>query len=232
MSALKMYWLTALLVFSAVMLPLCSATTRAGDMELPKPRTKGKTSLEEALKSRRTWRSFQARALSLEQLSQILWAAYGVTGSKDGYHLKTSPSAGALYPIDVYAVVGQGSVRGLKPAVYHFEPAGHGLAAVKQGDLRKGLADAALSQMWMAQAPAIMVVTGESARCTRKYGKRGVMYTHIEAGHVGQNIFLQAEALGLKAGIVGAFNNQKVIETLGLPASHDPLLLMPVGYGD
>jgi SagB-type dehydrogenase family enzyme len=84
--------------------------------------------------------------------------------------------------------------------------------------------------MWMAKAPIMLVITGEYNRSTIKYGPRGITYTHIEVGHVGQNIFLQAEAIGLNAGIVGAFNNQQVIKTMGLPSSHDPLVIMPVGY--
>jgi len=199
-------------------------------MKLPEPQVKGKVSVEEALSTRRSCRSYQARALSLGQLSQLLWAADGVTGRKYNRHLKTAPSAGGLYPLDLYVVVGQGMVEGLAPAVYHFAPVGHGLAKIKDGDLRQELAQACLGQMWTAQAPVIMVIAGEYARCTRKYGQRGVRYTHIEVGHLGQNLFLQAEALGLKAGIVGAFDDQSVSQALGLPKDHEPLLVMPVGY--
>jgi len=204
----------------------------AGEIALPSPAYKGTVSVEEALKARRTHRSFQPRPLTLKQFSQILWGAYGVTAQKYGSFLKTAPSAGALYPLDIYGVVGQGGVETLAPGIYHFRPENHALELVKQGDLRAEVARQALQQMWMAKAPLILVITGDYNRSNIKYGPRGVTYTHIEAGHVGQNIFLQAEAIGLKAGIVGAFNNQQIIRVMGFPTSQDPLLIMPVGYSD
>jgi SagB-type dehydrogenase family enzyme len=204
----------------------------AAEIALPSPSYKGTVSVEEALKARRTHRSFQSRPLTLKKFSQILWAAYGVTAQHYGSFLKTAPSAGALYPLDIYGVVGEGGVETLSPGVYHFRPENHAIELVKQGDLRAEVARQALQQMWMAKAPLMLVITGEYNRSSIKYGPRGVTYTHIEAGHVGQNIFLQAEAIGLKAGIVGAFNNQQIIRAMGLSTSHDPLLIMPVGYSD
>jgi SagB-type dehydrogenase family enzyme len=204
----------------------------AAERSLPEPSHKGTVSVEETLKVRRTHRSFDSRNLTLEQLSQILWAAYGVTDKKGyGRARKTAPSAGALYPMDVYAVVGEGSIKDLAAGVYHFLPESHKIETVNNGDLRNAVARASLQQMWMARAPIMIVITGEYARCTVKYGQRGVIYTHIEAGCVGQNVFLQVEAMGLKAGIVGAFDNKKIIQVIGIPTDNDPLLIMPVGYG-
>lgn len=205
---------------------------RASGISLPPPTHKGTVTVEEALKARRTHRSFKSRSLTLQQFSQILWGAYGVTAKVSGYHLKTAPSAGALYPIDIYAVVGEEGVETLAPGVYHFRPEDHSIECIKEGDLRAAVARHSVRQMWMAEAPVMLVITGEYARCTVKYASRGVLYTHIEAGHVGQNVFLQAEAIGLKAGIVGAFNNEDIIKTIGIPANHDPLLIMPVGFSD
>ncbi|MBW1863689.1 MAG: nitroreductase family protein, partial [Deltaproteobacteria bacterium] len=88
---------------------------------------------------------------------------------------------------------------------------------------------ASLQQMWMAGAPVNFVITAEYSRIRSKYGERGIRYAMVEAGHVGQNLFLQAEALGLKAGIVGAFEDMKVINVLGIPREHEPLLIMPIG---
>jgi SagB-type dehydrogenase family enzyme len=209
---------------------LCGQVLLAAETSLPEPSHKGPVSVEEALKARRTHRNFASQGLTLEQLSQILWGAYGATAEGFGRSLKTAPSAGALYPIDVYAVVGEGSVTGLSAGVYHFLPEGHKIEDIKRGDLRTKVAAHSLQQMWMARAVAMIVITGEYARCTAKYGDRGIMYTHIEAGCVGQNVFLQVEAMGLKAGIVGAFDNKLIIKTLGIPRSHEPLLIMPVGY--
>jgi SagB-type dehydrogenase family enzyme len=82
----------------------------------------------------------------------------------------------------------------------------------------------------MAEAPVIVLFAAEYARCTSKYGERGVRYTHMEVGHAAQNLFLEAEALGLGAGIVGAFDDAALSRLCRLPAAHEPLLVMPVGY--
>ena len=196
-------------------------------INLPRPAATGTVSVEQALQNRRTIRRFANRPLTLGQLSQLLWAAYGVTDSRG---LRSAPSAGALYPLDIYAVVGERQVSGLAAGVYHYLPEKQALEPVKPGDLRAAAAQASLSQTWMAEAPVMLLITGEYRRCQVKYGERGVRYTHMESGHAGQNIFLQAEALGLGAGIVGAFENAAVAKALGLPTAHDPLLVMPVGY--
>ena len=149
----------------------------------------------------------------------------------DGFfYYRSAPSAGALYPMDVYVVVGEGGVAQLEAGVYHYGPRKHMLSPVTENDRRDAVARAALSQMWVAKAPVNLVITAEYSRVTSKYGERGVRYALIEAGHIGQNIFLQAEALGLKAGIVGAFHDRELKTILKLPHAHEPLLIMPVGY--
>jgi SagB-type dehydrogenase family enzyme len=214
----------------AMLILFSSSAGYAGDLSLPSPARKGTVSVEEALSSRRTHRSFQGRALTLKHFSQMLWAAYGVTAVSSGRQLKTAPSAGATYPIDIYAVVCEGGVESLGPGVYHYRPESHSVRLVTSGDVRTQVAAACLRQMWMAPAPLLLVITGEYARCSAKYGPRGVSYTQIEAGHVGQNVFLQAEALFLKVGIVGAFEKEDLGKALHTPAAHEPLLVMPVGY--
>jgi len=197
-------------------------------MKLPFPTWEGTISVEEAIKNRRTNRSFSNRALSLAQLSQLLWAAGGITENQ-GFK-RAAPSAGALYPMDVYIVVGNRSVTTIEAGVYHYQSSGHQMSRVVQGDLRSLVAKVALSQNWMARAPVTMVITAEYNRASVKYGKRGIRYGMIEAGHIGQNIFLQAQALGLAAGIVGAFQDSKIIDVMKINTAHEPLLLMPVGY--
>jgi SagB-type dehydrogenase family enzyme len=197
-------------------------------MKLPTPKFDGEISLEKAIKGRRTVRSFTPDHLTLEQLSQLTWAAQGITADR-GY-LRAAASAGALYPIDLYAVLGENGVEGIGAGVYHYEPKGHIITLVIEGDLRNEVARASLSQMWMSMPPLSLVITAEYDRINIKYGTRGVRYAMIEAGHVSQNIFLQAEALGLGAGIVGAFDDKDVIRVMGIPRSHEPLLIMPVGY--
>ncbi len=196
-------------------------------VNLPAPAPSGTVSVEQALKSRRTIRRYANKPLTPNQLSQLLWAAYGITDSRG---LRSAPSAGALYPLDIYVVVGDRQVSGLAAGVYHYLPEKQALESGPSGDLRTAVARASLHQSWMADAPVMLVITGEYRRCQVKYGERGVRYTHMESGHAGQNIFLQAEALGLGAGIVGAFENAAITRALELPPAHDPLLIMPVGY--
>ena len=197
-------------------------------MELPQPRIEGKISLEKTIKNRRTVRSFASEHLTLEQFSQLFWAAQGTTDDR-GFK-RAAPSAGAMYPMDVYAVVGADGVESLKAGIYHYEPQGHAALLESEGDFRNEVARASLSQMWMVRSPVLFVITAQYDRITIKYGKRGVRYAMIEAGHMGQNIFLNAEALDLGAGIVGAFDDKKVNRIMKIPRLHEPLLIMPVGY--
>ena len=197
-------------------------------MNLPQPRIEGEVSLERTIKDRRTIRSFTKDALTLEQFSQLLWAAYGITDDRGSK--RAAASGGALYPMDIYGVVGENGVEGLQAGIYHYEPMGHTVLLLLEGDLRQDLARASLGQMWMARPPLTLVISAEYARITSKYGKRGVRYAMIEAGLMSQNVFLQSEALGLGAGIVGAFHDEDVIRVMNVPPSHEPLLIMPVGY--
>ena len=199
-----------------------------GRMQLPDPTTDGDVSLERTIHQRRTIRSFNGKALTLKQLSQLFWAAQGITESR-GFK-RAAPSAGALYPMDIYGAVGGGCIETLNPGVYLYEPATHSFSLIQKGDSRRDIAMASLGQMWMSYAPITLVITAEYSRIMGKYGQRGVRYAMIEAGHIGQNIFLQSQAIGLKAGIVGAFEDQKVIHVMGIKDTHEPLLLMPVGY--
>lgn len=195
---------------------------------LPKPSFQGKVSVEKAIKERRTIRDFKERPLSLTYLSQLLWAAQGITDPKEGK--RAAPSAGALYPLDIYVVIGENGVEGMESGVYHYLPENHSISQTAKGNRRKEIASASLWQMWMGKAPVLFIITAEYKRITGKYGERGVRYALIEVGHVSQNLFLQAEALGLGAGIVGAFYDTDVSKVAGLPSPHEPLLIMPVGY--
>jgi len=197
-------------------------------MRLPDPQYEGDVSLEKAIRVRRTVRSFEGTALSLRQVSQLLWSAQGIT-EPEGFK-RAAPSAGALYPMDIYAVVGAGCVEGLEAGIYHSEPEDQSISLARGEDVRRDVAGACLRQTWMAQAPLNLVITAEYRRITGKYGQRGIRYAMIEAGHMGQNIFLQAQAMGLAAGIVGAFEDDKLIRVMGINETHEPLLVMSVGY--
>jgi len=216
------------LVSLAVSAQIWGHDSQGGLIKLSRPAYDGKISVEAAIRARRTIRDFHLKPLSLTQLSQLLWSAQGITDEVMGF--RAAPSGGALYPLDVYTVVGDGGVKGLESGVYHYHPEGHGIQLITKGDKRKDVADASLRQMWMAEAPVIFVITSEYERITRKYGNRGVRYAMIEAGHVGQNIFLQSEALGLAAGIVGAFHDDEVAKVIRAPQPREPLIIMPVGY--
>jgi SagB-type dehydrogenase family enzyme len=127
-------------------------------------------------------------------------------------------------------VVGERGAAHLPAGIYHYEVGSHALTPVARGDFHVRVAGACLSQTWMAQAPVMVVITGEYRRCTARYGQRGIRYTHMEAGNVSQNLFLAAESLGLGAGIVGAFDDKTLAQVLKLPPGQEPLLVMPVGY--
>jgi len=184
---------------------------------LPRPETGGTVSVEEALFRRRSHRSFQPKMLTLQQLSQLLWAA------------SASPSAGATYPLDIFVVVGTKCVENLDAAVYQYLGE-ESLGLHAEGDRRDSLARAALGQDFVAKAPASIVIAATYERTTTRYGKRGQRYVHIEVGHVGQNVYLQAEALRLGTVAVGAFEDSAVARVLELPSAMLPLYIMPVGY--
>jgi SagB-type dehydrogenase family enzyme len=200
---------------------ISSATTVAqeGEIPLPQPSLAGDVSLEEAIAGRRSIREFTDEPLTWQEISQLLWAAQGIT---DPRGLRAAPSAGALYPLEVYAVLPTG--------VYHYMSQGHTLSAVLEGDRRGDLWEAGLRQEALQQAPAIFVITGVYERTEGKYGERAERYVKMEAGHAAQNLLLQAVALNLGAVPIGAFYDDRVQAALALPADHRPLYLIPVGY--
>lgn len=194
------------------------SATRLAREPLPSPRTEGPLSLEEALLQRRSIRAYTDRALTRDEVAQLLWAAQGITRAS-GY--RTAPSAGALYPLELYVADAWG--------VWHYIPQGHALEHWCTEDRRPRLCPAALRQEAVCQAPAIFVVTGVFARTAQKYGDRATRYVWLEAGHAAQNLLLQAVALGLGAVPIGAFYDDQVQAALDLPPDHAPLYLIPVG---
>jgi len=193
---------------------------------LPKPSLKGEVSLEEVVLKRRSTRVFSSRSITRSQLSQLLWACQGITR---GYY-RTIPSAGATYPLEVLLLVGEGGVESLDGAVYRYSPKEHSIIQHLPGDLRKRLCSACLGQDFIRRAPLSFVVCAEYSRTTAGYGDRGVRYVHMEVGHLGQNLALQGEALGLYSVMVGAFRDEDVSRVLDLPVELKPLYVVPVGY--
>jgi len=191
---------------------------------LPEPRLKSEVSLEEALLKRRSIREYANLPLTLEDVSQLLWAAQGITAKWGG---RTAPSAGALYPLEVYLVVG--TVENLAAGVYKYKPERHELVKVRDDDVRGELAKAALGQSWVKEGAIDIVIAAVYERTTKKYGDRGMMYTHMEAGHAAQNIYLQAAALDLGMVTIGAFYDDQVKDILDMPRNETPLYVIPVG---
>jgi SagB-type dehydrogenase family enzyme len=191
---------------------------------LPQPRLTGAVSVEEALHRRRSIRAFARGSLTLAEVSQLLWAAQGVT---DPLGLRTAPSGGALYPLEIYLAVGD--VEGLTDGIYRYRPRHEELVQVMADDRRRALASAAMGQRWVQENAAVLAIVAVYKRTTTKYGERGVRYVNLEAGHAAQNVYLQATALGLATVLVGAFEERQLAAFLGLPAHHQPIALMPLG---
>jgi SagB-type dehydrogenase family enzyme len=206
------------------------ATTPAPSQEqaevikLPEPRHDSDVSLEQSLLERRSVRDYSGQPLTLQEISQLTWAAQGLT---DPRGFRTAPSAGGLYPLELYLVAGD--VEDLPPGVYRYQPDGHQLVKTGDGDKRAGLAEAALEQEWVEEGAVDFVFTAVYERTTGKYGERGIRYVHMEAGHAAQNLCLQATALGLGAVTIGAFYDEQVSRLLNLPADEQPLYVIPVG---
>ncbi len=187
---------------------------------LPSPRLDGPMSLEETLGRRRSVRFFSSDPVSRADVSQLLWAAQGIT---DPSGKRTAPSAGALYPLETYAVTPDG--------IYHYDPGAHALVIVRPGDHRQELYDAALMMDSVRRAPLTIALAAVYARTEGRYGRdRAPRYVHFEAGHAAQDILLQAVALGLGAVPIGAFLDDEVGEVLGLTSDQSPLYLVSIGH--
>ena len=184
---------------------------------LPYPRTISPYSVEKALFNRRSQRSYETRAITAKQLSQILWAAYGMTAPGR----KTSPSAGAQYCLELYVAVG--NVEGISPGIYKYNSLDHKIVRIREGDVRTEI-------NIYSDAPAALLYSGDFERALDVYGEEDFKYVYMEAGHSAQNVYLQAEALGLGTVAIGAFIDSRVSQILGLPANETPLYIMPIGY--
>lgn len=191
-----------------------------GEVRLPPPHTSGDVELEQAIARRRSVRDFAARALTTEQIGQLLWAAQGVTDRARGF--RAAPSAGALYPLEVYVVDAAG--------VYRYAPDAHALALVRAHDQREPLARAAFDQAAVREAPVDLVIVAVVARTRARYGSRAERYVALEAGHAAENVLLEATALGLGAVPIGAFEDDEVRRIVEAPDGAVPLYVLPVGH--
>jgi SagB-type dehydrogenase family enzyme len=193
-------------------------------IRLPEPKHSSGTSIEEALLKRQSVRDFKDNPVTLAEVSQLAWAAQGTSYRDDR---RTVPSAGALYPIELFVVAG--NVRGLPAGIYRYSPKSHELLSIEKGDKRSDLCNAALGQSSVKRVPAVLVLSGVYERTIMKYGERGIRYVHMEAGHAAQNVCLQAIPMGLGTVVIGAFRDEEVKEILRMADRERPLYVIPVG---
>lgn len=208
-------------------------------IQLPNPRYESETSVEKALSMRRSIRTYAEESLSISDISQILWAAQGITKSREKLPtkwntkyewqggLRTAPSAGALYPMELYLIAG--NVEGLSKGVYKYIPKNHSLKNVIDGDKRTEIYDVALKQGSITEGAALIVMAGVYERASFKYGERAERYVHMEVGYIGENIYLQGITLGIGTVMIGAFKDEELKKVLDLPEDEHPLAIMPLG---
>ncbi len=196
-------------------------------IQLPPPFVSGGLPLVEAIAARRSVRSFSPQPLQLFQLSQLLWAAQGITSP--GSSFLSAPSAGGTFPLTVYVAIGEDGVERQTGGVFHYVSDGHSLAWHFNGDIRSDLADSAFGQDFISVAPVCLIIIADYEKTMARYNVRGERYVFMEAGHASQNIYLQATALNLGTVAVGAFREEDVRRILRLDGKARPLYLMPLG---
>ncbi len=231
---MKSVFITSALICGVFMLAAISSPIMSNEstwggkpmdiIKLPEPNYDSKTSVVRALLERRSVRSYKEESLTLVEVSQLLWAAQGITNNKG---FRTAPSAGALFPLEVYLVAG--NMNDLSPGIYKYEPSRHELLKILDGDKRAELCDAALGQGCIKQGGVAIVFSAVYERTTKRYGNRGIRYVHMEAGHAAQNVYLQAVSLNLGTVVVGAFNDNEVKRIMNMTDEEQPLYIMPVG---
>jgi len=218
--------ITIVVISLLVILSVTGNESKPGDepIKLPEPKYVSKISIEESILKRRSIRDYKDQPLTLAEISQLLWAAQGITGPMG---LRTAPSAGALYPLEIYIVAGD--IKDLADGIYKYIPQRHELICIRKGDRRSELSAAALRQPWVKNGAAVIVFSAVFERTTKKYGERGIRYVYIETGSAVQNVYLQAVSLNLGTVAVGAFIDEEVKRILNMRTEEHPICIMPVG---
>lgn len=197
-------------------------------VELPFPDQSGGNPLWEVIAGRRTRRTYKNVPLGMHDISQLLWAANGKTREGREAALRAAPSAGALYPIELYVMANY--VDGLKKGIYHYDVTGHSLALIREGEFGEKASLAALGQAMLTKAGAVVFMTAVVERCVWKYRQRAYRYIYLDAGHIGQNICLAGEALSLGVCPIGAFYDDELNGIIGVDGTEETLLYaMTVG---
>lgn len=201
-----------------------------GTVNLPEPQITGNVSVEQAMHDRRSVRRYTNESLTLQDISQLMWAAQGITDQNTKF--RTAPSGGHTYPLEVYILIGKGSVNGLNEGVYHYNPFNHTLEQITGSDARSELSQAANGQPWVKEAPVNIIITGNYQKMIDKYKDEALStrFVDMEAGHAGQNIYLEAEARNLVTVALGSFKDDSVHQILHLPSNEKTLYIYPVGH--
>ena len=212
---------TCLMMFSSIAL----AQER---VELPEPKHEGEVSVEEAIFNRKSIRSFTDDSLTVQDVSQLLWAAGGQTVDGITGPTRAYPSAGAIYPLDLYIVIG--NVVGIPPGAYKYDWSKHALDLITAGDVRQQLSEAGFGQRMIMEAPVTMIVVGLFDKVANRYGEENALrFVYMDTGHMGQNVHLEAESLGLGTVMVGALYPDEVAKVIKSKEGK-PVYMMPVGY--
>ncbi|MEN4018331.1 MAG: SagB/ThcOx family dehydrogenase [Methanobacterium sp.] len=201
-----------------------------GTVDLPEPQITGNISVEQAIHDRRSVRRYTNQSLTLQDISQLMWAVYGITNQTTKF--RVVPSAGRTYPLEVYLSIGRDGVKGLNEGVYHYNPFNHSLEQILGNDVRPELSQAANGQPWVKEAPVNIIITGNYHKMIDKYKdeKLSTRFVDMEAGHAGQNIYLIAESRNLATVALGSFRDDSVRQILRIPANEKTLYIYPVGY--
>lgn len=196
-----------------------SAVGPSVTMQLPQPQTNSRISLEQAIENRRSVRQFTDEPLTISQLGQLCWAAQGITEPNKG--MRTAPSAGAIYPIALYVLLPDG--------LYVYVPEKHELSKLISGNLRKSVSNASFNQRFIENAPCTFILAGSIKKVESRYRSRGAKFTYIEAGHIAQNIQLQATVIGLGSVPIGVIDEKTIAQICKMPQGLEVLYVMPVG---
>lgn len=227
----KLYLLTTALVILTITPIILTGAARLQEatssemiIKLPEVEYDSDFSIEKSLLKRRSIRRYKDEPLKISGVSQLLWAAQGITNNRG---LRTAPSAGALYPLEVYVIVG--NVHELQPGIYKYKPQEHEIHMLMEGDKRKDICNASLGQSCVEDGAIVIIFSAVYERTTRKYQERGIRYVYMEVGHAAQNVYLQAESLNLGTVVVGAFYDDEIKRIMNMPDEENPLYIMPVG---
>ena len=198
--------------------------------KLPSPQLTGNMSVEQAIEDRRSVREYNDEPINISDVSQLLWAGQGITDPQ--YGLRAAPSAGQVYPLELYVIVGTGGVTGLPAGEYLYVPENNTLEKLINGDLRAQLATIADGQPWVQQGQVDIVITGNYQKMIDKYPDvpLSTRFVNLEAGHVGETIYLQAEPLGLATVSIGSFNENQMISLMHLQVNEEPIYIFPIGH--